>query len=793
MFTRFLLLSVVIMMTETGSVAGDADEQAAKLLAQARSVLAKIDGQVELPGLQQSVEIIRDQWGVAHIYASNSHDLFFAQGYSMALDRLFQVDLWRRIAVGETAEIFGEEAIAADRFARLLRYRGDMKAEWTGYSEDTLEIATAFTQGINACIDAHQDRLPIEFQLAGYRPKHWQPEDILGRMSGIIMSGNWEKEVSRALLIQAVGLEKARLLAPTDPPTLFTPDAQLQLDLITTEILSGLRTATRILRFTPSTSESNNWVVDGRLSASGKPLLASDPHRSTTLPSLRYLVHLNAPGWNVIGSGEPGLPGVAIGHNEQIAWGFTIIGTDQADLFVERTHPDNPDLYQIGDRWEPMTVVRESIEVLGKSTPVELELRYTRHGPVVYQDQAKNSAIALKWAGSEPGSAAYLASLAVSRAQNHEQFMKAISRWKIPCLNFVYADRGGKIGWIAAAATPVRRNGNGLLPVPGSSDDYEWDRYLDVTELPQSFNPKSGWLATANHRIVPDGYSHFVAFDWSAPYRFRRIEERLQTEQPFTIQSFQSIQHDTMSLPARTLQAIIRRIEFPAELQIWSEKILSWDCQLSADSSAGPLYAVWIQELMTAMYALHGTLPEVTERGDLRSIAVILNHLEEPDESWFGVQPVSARNELLFKTLSKAVLRTKELLGNDESAWKWGQLHLATFRHPFENLGPEYARAFNTGSVPRGGDANTPMNTRHDRDFRQIHGATYRHVFDLADWDLGQASSAPGQSGQPGSPHYDDLLPLWADGKYFPLAYSRTKVEEVARNRLLLTPMRPEK
>jgi penicillin amidase len=318
---------------------------------------------------------------------------------------------------GETAELFGEESIPADRFARLLKYRGDPRAEWASYSEDTRDIAVAFTDGINACIDAHQDRLPIEFQLAGYRPQHWQPEDILGRMSGIIMSGNWEKEVSRALLIQAVGIEKARMLAPTDPPTEFAPAADVDLSVISDEILSGVRAATRVLKFSPAATESNNWVVSGALSESGKPLLASDPHRSTTLPSLRYLVHLNAPGWNVIGSGEPALPGVALGHNDRIAWGFTIVGTDQADLFIEQTHPDDPRRYRVGDTWETMQTELSSIVVRGRSEPLVVELRWTRHGPVVFQDEQRQLAVSLKWAGSEPGGAAYLASLAVGRAQ----------------------------------------------------------------------------------------------------------------------------------------------------------------------------------------------------------------------------------------------------------------------------------------------------------------------------------------------------------------------------------------
>jgi penicillin amidase len=429
------------------------------LLARARTVLAQLEGELQIQGLKEPVEILRDRWGIAHIYARNEHDLFFAQGLVAAQDRLFQLDLWRRVGRGETAELFGQEGIEADRFARLVRYRGDMEAEWNSYAPDAREIAAAFTDGINAYIDHLGPKLPIEFQLLGYAPQKWRPEDVVGRMSGIIMTSNWQREVARARLIAAAGIDQARLLAPTDPPRDFAPAGGIHVADITTDVFQGYLAASRVLKFSPSTTESNNWVVDGSLSASGKPLLASDPHRAIALPSLRYLVHLHAPGWNVIGSGEPALPGVALGHNERIAWGFTIVGTDQADLYVEQTHPDDPRQYQVGDRFEPMRILRESIRVRGRSEPHELELRFTRHGPVIYQDEKKHLAFALRWAGSEPGGAAYLGSLSVARAQNRLEFVKALEAWKIPCLNFVYADVDGDIGWVAAALTPIRKDG----------------------------------------------------------------------------------------------------------------------------------------------------------------------------------------------------------------------------------------------------------------------------------------------------------------------------------------------
>src|SRR5262249_25810898 len=315
---------------------------------------ARTDGEVRLAGLRQPVEVLRDKWGVAHIYAKNADDLFFAQGFVAAQDRLFQIDWWRRLGTGEMAEVLGEPAAEADQFARLIRYRGDMDAEWASYSPDTRKIVTAFTNGINACIDLMGDNRPVEFTLLKYRPKKWKPEDVLARMSGIYMTQNLTREVARAQLVAAVGVEKARWLAPTDPVSDFGPAKGLDLAGIDQRILAGYKSATKQLSLKPSKSESNNWVVDGSRSEAGKPLLASDPPRSIALPSLRYLVHLNAPGWNVIGSGEPGLPGVAIGHNERIAWGFTIVGTDQTDLVVVKTDPRDSARYRSGEGWASM-------------------------------------------------------------------------------------------------------------------------------------------------------------------------------------------------------------------------------------------------------------------------------------------------------------------------------------------------------------------------------------------------------------------------------------------------------
>jgi penicillin amidase len=757
------------------------------LMHKAKKVLAQIEGKLTVPGLKGPVEVLRDKWGVPHIYAKNTHDLFFAQGFVAAQDRLFQIDWWRRVGAGETAEVLGAKGLGGDRFARLLRFRGNMEAEWKSYAPDAKAIATAFTHGINAYIDQLGDKLPLEFQVLGYRPKKWQPEDVLGRMSGIIMTGNFEREIFRAQLIAALGLEKARQLAPTDPPTSFAPAPGLDLNLINTDILADFVAATKAPAFQPSLTESNNWVVAGSRSASGKPLLANDPHRAIALPALRYLVHLHAPGWHVIGSGEPGQPGVAIGHNEHIAWGLTIVGTDQADLFVEELNPKHHDEYKTDTGWEKINVVREPVQVKGLAKPVEVELRYTRHGPVLHLDAQHHRAYALKWVGSEPGTAGYLGSLALDQVKNWQEFLQSVKAWKSPTENIVYADVDGNIGWVAAGLAPVRKGYDGLLPVPGTGG-YEWQRFLDVSELPQEYNPARGYIATANNKILPPGYKHTLAFDWAPGYRVAVVKQRLEAKKQFTLDDFRSIQHEATSLPGKVLVQLAQQLALkdPA-LTPYLNLFKTWDGVLSAEAPAGALYAAWFKELHQEFF-LKPLPKKLQASARFFNPRVLFTALEKPDSKWFGADPKAGRDELLRVTFARAVAALRKKLGDDPKQWAWGKLHTVTLRHPLANLGPAFATALNLGPLPRPGDALTPNNTRYDENFDQVHGASYRELFDLVDWDKALATSTPGQSGQPGSPHYGDLLPLWQKGEYFPLVFSRPKVEEVTQHRLLLVP-----
>lgn len=753
-------------------------ETAELVLETARGRLAQVEGEIVEPALHAPVEILRDRWGVAHIYAENPDDLFFAQGYVAAQDRLYQIEIWRRTGAGELAEVFGEEYVDRDRIARLVRYRGDMEAEWASYSPDTRAIATAFTAGINAYVDRNRDRLPIEFDMLEFEPRRWEPEDVLLRIAGLLMVRNIRQELARAEMVADLGVGKTERFFPTDPPVSLGPDPDVDLAGIDERVTEAYRRAVSI-PVLHGQEGSNNWVVSSELSATGKPLLAGDPHRPVILPSLRYLVHLTAPGWNVIGSGEPALPGVAIGHNERVGWAFTIVQYDLADLFIERFNPDSPSQYLFEGEWLDMTVEREEIRVKGRDEPVEVELKHTRHGPIVWEDPTNNRAVALRWAGQEPGTAGYLGSLALDRVQDWDHFVEAMRAWKVPAENIVYADVDGDIGWIPAGLMPIRENWRGLLPVPGHTDKYRWSGFRDVDDLPRIKNPESGYIATANHNIVPDGYPHDLGFDWAPPYRFERVDEVLRAGDKFTVEDFQRLQHDETSLPARALTAMLADLPPGDETAERARAVLDgWDHVMDKDSAAAALFAAWMKKL-PAKYA--ASVGQPSEQ------ALIESNLQTPTLiAGLRNAPESGRSLILLESLAGAYQEVRGLLGDDDSAWRWGDLHRIEFRHPLANTDAR-RKALNRGPVERGGDGMTP-NATGGPGYSQASGASYRHVLDLADWDRSVFTSTPGQSGQPGSPHYDDLLPMWAEGEYAPLVFSREAVEAAAESRLILKP-----
>ncbi len=756
----------------------------------ADKALAVVSGELRVPGLHQSVRVLRDQWGVAHIYAQNQHDLFFAQGVVAAQDRLFQMELWKRAGQGRLSEILGPAALQRDISARALQYRGDMHKEYASYSPDTRAILAAFTDGINAYITALTSSggsaMPIEFQLAGFVPDIWKPQDCLNRMAAFSMTGNALSELNVARALTDLGPAKAAKLFVFDPPVTLDPAPGVDLTGLSPDLLKNLVGSDQRIEFPGQPREgSNNWTISGALTVSGKPLLANDPHRVLALPSLRYMIHLVAPGWNVVGAGEPGLPGVALGHNQNIAWGFTIFGLDQQDLYIEELNPGNPLEYRTEAGWVPMVIRREVFLIKGEPAKT-VDLKSTRHGPVLWEDGKR--ALALRWVGSEPGTAGYLASLAIDRAQNWTQFEAAVARWKVPSENIVYADRDGNIGEHSVGLAPIR-SWTGLLPMPGTGN-YNWSGFLPTSKLPHSFNPAAGFVATANHKMIPEHYAFKVGYEWEPPYRFERIrsviEDAKHAQHKLTIADMEALQNDVVSLPALKLQSVVRSTALrdnPALMEF-----LRWDGNLVRESPEAALYEVWLKEICRALGS------RFSEKHSERYIALppdtVMLLLTNPSKDLFGEDPIVARETLLIDALQAARKELEQDLGPDPSQWSWGRLHLIHFRHPLDRQSGAID-LLDLGPLARPGDEYTVNATGFNESWtswEQVEGASYREILDASDWDQSVAINTPGQSGQPTSHHYADLMPLWDSGRYFPLLYSPAAVEKNTVDRLMLRP-----
>ncbi len=795
LITTLLLLVTIWSMVEQPHPqrAGDAQVQvqsrgARDYLQEARRSASRVEGEILLSGLEQDVEVLRDRWGIPHIYGKTVHDLFMAQGFVAAQDRLWQMEMWRRIGEGRMAEILGPSALPADRLARLVRYRGNMESEWKSYAPDARQIIEAFVEGVNANIALRRDSLPFEFRIMGISPEPWTPEVCLTRMAGFVMTRNASNELVRAQLVRAIGAETASELWPPDPHVLLDVPHGLDLDVIDFKALAAVLRAPGAVNLRGDEG-SNNWTLTGRLTATGRPILANDPHRTIALPSLRYIAHLVGPGWNVIGAGEPSLPGVAAGHNERVAFGFTIVGIDQQDLYVEFLNPESPLEYLHRGRWTRMQVAREPIRVKGRTEPEVLELHYTIHGPVLHEDGARNRAYVLRWVGSEPGTAGYLASLSLNRVRNWREFLEALERWKVPSENLVYADIDGNIGWQAAGLAPIRKGWQGLLPVPGSGE-YEWQGFLDSAELPKEYNPPRGYIATANHNILPPGYRHVLGYEWSAIWRYRRIEEVLRATRNHTIADSERLQHDEVSLPARVLVELLGRTNpSGGEARAAVRLLANWDCVLRNSSTEAAIFEMWVRKLVPLVWAKRLSPEQLSILGNRASLDMVLRWLQAPTEELFGPETEKRRDQSMIDALALALADLNARFGSERKAWAWGRLHQALFLH---GLGrdDELKRFLDRGPVPRGGDGTTVNATSFATDFRQTGGASYRQIMDLSDWDRSVGINVPGQSGEPGSAHYDDLLSLWAQGQYHPLAYSRAFVEKVTAHRLTLSPGR---
>ncbi|WP_245944881.1 penicillin acylase family protein [Pelagibacterium lacus] len=771
--------------------------------------------QREVPGLEDAAEIIIDQWGISHIYAESDRDALFLQGYNAASDRLWQIDLWRKRGLGLLSENFGASYVDQDRAARMFLYRGDMDAEWAAYGPNGRTYAGAFVEGVNAYVQQVLDGelpLPVEFELTGTQPDLWSAEDAV-RIRSHGLTRNASSEVRRSQIACAADLEadalRSRLEPAWDPaipegldPCVIPPDVLRDYQLATQGVefvapegdVAGLD-YDQFLRATQDNVDrigSNNWTIAPERTSTGRPILANDPHRAHGAPSLRYIVHLNSPDMSVIGAGEPALPGISIGHNGTIAFGLTIFAVDQEDVYVYELNPENPNQYRYNGEWEDMEEATETIAVRDGGSQ-DVTMLYTRHGPVLQVDEENNRAFAIRTVWLEPGTSAYFGSVDYMTAQNWDEFSTAIERFSTPSENQVYADTDGNIGWIVGAMTPTRENWDGLMPVPGDGT-YEWD-FLDRQELPASYNPEKGWFATANEMNLPDDFDYErwrIGFEWSDPSRYQRIEEVLTENDSVTLADAMALQNDDVSMLGRRLVQLVADIELVDGADSTAQAALAllqdWDGAVEVDSAPAVVSELMLRGHLGRATVQRAAPAEAVSLIGNGSISSVLALLENPDER-LGDDPEAARGEILQEAFSAAVEEAMSLLGGAPEDWQWGALHKGYFKSNMVPLLHErMVDQYNVGPISMGGASSTPRAASYNANFEVTSGASFRMVLDVGNWDASRAINAPGQSGDPLSPHYRDLAPLWAAGEYIPLVYSREAVEANAARVLELSP-----
>ena len=786
---------------------------------------------VQVAGVSQPVEILRDRWGINHIYAQNEADLFFAQGYAAAKDRLFQFEIWRRQATGTVSEILGRREVARDRGARLHQFRGDMDDELNRYHPHGKTIVESYVRGVNAFIaetERDPNLLPIEFKMLGIKPGRWTTAVVISRHQALTSNVSEEVRLLRAIRSSSIDTVRELMTFQGGNPR-FELDPAIDPKLLPADVLASYTAFRESVQFKPediaaqwratasaiadqrrlkpslSTAPdpagpagldadprdigSNNWVIAGSRTLSTLPILANDPHRVIAAPSLRYWVHLVAPGWNVIGGGEPELPGVSIGHNEQGAWGLTIFGQDAEDLYVYDTNPANANEYRYRGNWEAMRVITDSIPVKGEK-PEAVELKYTRHGPVLYEDRANRKAYALRAAWMEPGGAPYLASLRMNQATTWEEFKAACTFSHMPSENMVWVDREGNIGWQAAGIQPIRRNWSGILPVPGDGR-YEWDGYLPIGSLPSELNPARGFIATANNFLMPEGYPYkdLLQVTWSDPFRASRIAEVLGSGRMFNVAETTRLQNDDLSIVARALTPLLRNVALDSPQRACTGPAGAVGLRPRQALRRSRRLRMFQRRLL--INARDVIVPAAVRKdggANFVSTRKVIDSLHSPDGR-FGADPVAGRDALVAKSMDEAVAELTKRFGGDMSAWKYGQekYHHALIRHPLSDaVNAATLAKLNAGPLPRGGDGNTVSATGGADN--QASGGSLKIIADTEDWDKSVGLNTPGQSGDPDSPHYRDLFPLWARGEYFPIAYSRAKVESVRESTLRLAP-----
>ncbi|MEH2044305.1 MAG: penicillin acylase family protein [Nostoc sp.] len=800
-------------------------------------------GTIQIPELKAEVTVQRDKWGIPHIYAANSHDLFMAQGYIHAQDRFWQMDFWRHIGSGRLSEMFGSSQVDTDKYLRTMGWARVAQQEIQEINAEMKAYLEAYADGVNAYLAEHQgSALSLEYAVLkflnpGYKPEPWQILHSLtwGKVMAYDLGRNFESEIERAILLKTLTHNQVEELFPPYPKDLpvILPELQqetgeaaeerdnnVEVLLNYPDVLPALKSITKpmmaleqLIGPTGIGIGSNNWVISGQRTATGKPILANDPHLGVQIPSIWYEVGLyctpksaECP-YNVSGFSFAGMIGVIIGHSDRIAWGVTNVQSDVMDLYIEKINPKNPNQYEVNGKWVDMQLVQETIQVAG-SQPIVQTVRYTRHGPILSDvspnlkqfkssqplELPQNYAVALRWTALAPSKLGY-AIPQINRAQNWQEFRTAASNYDVPAQNLVYADIDGNIGYQMPGKFPIRAKGDGRYPVPGWTDEYEWQGYIDFDKLPKSFNPSQGYIATANNLVIRE-YPYLITADWVYGYRAKRIVEMIsQQTEAISLKDVQQIQGDDRNLNAQTLVPLLQSITVNTpRLQAAQKLLQDWNLQLGMTSPAAALFEVFWKHLLTDTF--HDQLPEkyFPDGGD-RWYAVVANLVKQPNSSWWdnrNTPKVENRDQILQQSLTEAVDELELIQSKDPNNWNWGKLHTITFRNatlgksgvaPIEAL-------FNRGAFATSGNGETVNANRWiaNKSFEVTDIASLRMIVDLGNLDNSVAIHTPGQSGHAFHNHYNDMVEPWRKIEYHQMLWELKNITANTSATLRLIP-----
>ena len=756
-----------------------------------RKSLPQTSGEITLSGLREDVKIIRDTYGVPHLYAENEPDLLFAFGYAMAQDRLWQMDFYRRLGHGRLSEVLGKELVEVDRYFRMISAAGSNKK----IPDDIAFLPQSFADGVNAYLETHLNRLPFEFKVLGYKPEPWTDEDYFAILKAINwgLGNGWRVDRTAAKMLEKLGTEKWKEAFPVWPEgaPLIIPEGLKAVSELPDPFSNAMVWVERLTGLSIP-GASNNWVVSGKKSVTGKPILANDPHLGLTIPSIWWEAHMVCPTINVSGFALPGVPGIAVGHNLHVAWGVTNVMVDDVDFYVEKINPENPRQYWVNDHWEEMKVKEDTIRVRGQD-PVKIEILLTRHGPIVSDTKSsRERALSARWTFTEglaPTRAAYL----LAKAKNIEEVKEALRYWEVPGQNLVFADVDGNIGYWCCATIPIRSKGDGILPMPGWTDEYEWKGYVPFEKRPHLINPKEGFIATANNKVIDDSYPYFITRYWEPLDRITRIRQLLNEKEKLSVDDFKRMQQDIYSVLAsemvpRMIQVLERR--FTDEDGQRAKDILSkWDFIMDKDSAGACLFEVTFRKMMDTVF--RDELGEELFQEYLKTStfppSALRRMIRKGSSSWFGQKTLE---DILATSLKQMFSELRETLGGDIEQWTWGKIHSLTFEHAFAKK-KLLARIFNLGPFPVGGSHLT-INMRYylyGEPYSAKHGVSERMIVDLSNMGGAFHVLPTGESGHPKSPHYKDQIDLYLSGRYHP---AWTDPQEVERNKEATLILRPK-